>query len=68
MISVGEKIGKIEELINNAVKIKEEDIENLISRIVKSIEPITIIILGVIITFIMMNILMPMMSTMDSII
>ncbi|EES90814.1 type II secretion system F family protein [Clostridium botulinum] len=68
MISVGEKIGKIEELINNAVKIKEEDIENLISRIVKSIEPITIIILGGIITFIMMNILMPMMSTMDSII
>ncbi|KEH97226.1 type II secretion system F family protein [Clostridium botulinum] len=68
MISVGEKIGKIEELINNAVTIKEEDIENLINRIVKSIEPITIIILGVIITFIMMNILMPMMSTMDSII
>ncbi|WP_242844571.1 type II secretion system F family protein [Clostridium novyi] len=68
MISVGEKIGNIEELIYNAVIVKEEDIESLTNKLIKSIEPVTILMLGLIVTFIMINILIPMINTMDSII
>lgn len=68
MISVGEKIGNIEELIENAIVVKQEDIDSLINKLIKSIEPATILILGLIVTFIMINILFPMISTMDSII
>ncbi|ABK61710.1 MULTISPECIES: type II secretion system F family protein [Clostridium] len=68
MISVGEKIGNIEELIENAIVVKQEDIDSLINKLIKSIEPVTILVLGLIVTFIMINILFPMISTMDSII
>lgn len=68
MISVGEKIGNMEELIENAIVVKQDDIESLSNKLIKSIEPITILILGAIVMVIMINILLPMISTMDSII
>lgn len=68
MISLGEETGKIEELIESAVDIKQDDIKRVIEKIVASIEPITIIILGIIVMIVMMSIISPMIDAMDSII
>lgn len=67
MISIGEETGNLEEMIDNAVTIHEFDINEAASKISKLIEPITILILGGIIACIIVNILVPIMNTIDSV-
>lgn len=66
MISIGEETGNLEEMINNAVNIKEFDVRESINKISKIIEPVIIIILAVIITLIIFNILIPIVNSMEN--
>lgn len=66
MISVGEETGNLEEMIDNAVKVNEIDSNEFIDKFTRLIEPITILILGVIILGVIINVMMPMMNMMDS--
>lgn len=66
MISIGEETGNLEEMINNAVNIKEFDVKESINKISKIIEPVIIIILAIIITSIIFNILIPIVNSMEN--
>lgn len=65
MISIGEETGNLEDMINNAVDIKEFDVRESINKISKVIEPAIIIILAAIITSIIFNIFIPILNSME---
>lgn len=67
MISVGEETGRLEEMIQNVVSIKEFDINENIIKLTNLIEPLTILILGGLIACIIGSILVPMLNIMDSV-
>lgn len=67
MISVGEETGRLDEMIQNIVSIKEFDINENIIKITNLIEPLTILILGGLIACIIGSILVPMLNIMDSV-
>ena len=62
MIKVGNESGGLEEKLEEALNIIEEEFESRIQRYVSCIQPISVGIVGIFITFIMLTTLMPMFS------
>jgi general secretion pathway protein F len=62
MISVGEKSGSLEEMLMRAADAYEGDVETTISGLTSLLEPLMIVIMGVIVGFVVLSILMPMLE------
>ena len=62
MISVGEKSGSLEEMLMKAADAYEGDVETTISGLTSLLEPLMIVIMGVIVGFVVLSILMPMLE------
>ena len=67
MISVGEDSGNIEEVLESTSSYFDECVESSISKAVASLEPIMIVLLGLIVGVVIVSVLLPMMSMMNSI-
>jgi general secretion pathway protein F len=62
MISVGEKSGSLEEMLMKAADAYEGDVETTISGLTSLLEPLMIVIMGLIVGFVVLSILMPMLE------
>lgn len=67
MISVGENCGNLEEVLKTTVAYYNIQVESSIAKAVALLEPISIIILGTIVYFVVMSVLVPMISMMNAI-
>jgi general secretion pathway protein F len=62
MISVGEKSGSLEEMLMKAAESYENDVETTVSGLTSVLEPLMIVIMGLIVGFVVLSILMPMLE------
>lgn len=59
MIAVGEKSGEMEEMLRRISQIYDNDVDRVITRMTSLMEPIMILVMGVIVFFIVLAILLP---------
>ena len=67
MIDVGEKSGNIEEVLTSTSSYFDECVESSIAKAIAALEPIMILVLGAIVAVVILAVLLPMMSLMNSI-
>lgn len=67
MISVGEKSGNIQEVLQATSDYFDEQVEASLTRATNALEPIMIIFLGVIVAIVILSVLLPIISLMQSI-
>ncbi len=67
MINIGEQSGNIEEVLESTGSYFDEQVEMSIAKAVSIIEPIAIIILGIIVALVVLSVVIPMMSMMNAI-
>lgn len=66
MMRTGEKTGKMEDMLVNIGEVYDDDVEDQISSTTRLIEPIMLIFMGFIVTFVVVSIIKPMMDIMNS--
>jgi len=62
MIAVGEKSGQLEEMLGNVANSYELQVEQKVSRLTATLEPLMIIMMGLIVGFMVISIILPMMD------
>lgn len=62
MIEVGEETGKLEEMLHRVASSYEESIQNTTKRLVSLLEPLIILVMGLIIGFIVISMLLAVFS------
>lgn len=62
MISVGEKTGQLEEMLENVSRAYESDVETKVATLTSLLEPLVIVVMGGMVGFIAMAILMPLVQ------
>jgi general secretion pathway protein F len=62
MIGVGEETGKLEEMLLRVAESYEENVQNTIKRLVSFIEPLIIVVMGLVVGFIVLSILLAIVS------
>ncbi|MFA9381565.1 MAG: type II secretion system F family protein, partial [Acetanaerobacterium sp.] len=62
MVSVGEESGALDDILYKNAAFYDDESDAAISAMVASIEPIMIVVLGVVVGFIVLSVIMPMMS------
>ncbi|MGY0375207.1 type II secretion system F family protein [Clostridium sp. JNZ J1-5] len=67
VIALGEETGSLEEMLSIISEIYEENLNESVDRISTFIEPLMIVIVAIIVTALIVNILMPIIDSMDSI-
>ena len=67
MIDVGENTGNLEEVLETTESYFDTQVETSISKIVSMIEPIAIIILGLVVSLVVFSVLVPIMSMMNAV-
>lgn len=67
MVRIGEETGSLDEILYKTADFYDEELENQIQVTASMVEPIMIVIMGVIIGFIVLAIMMPMTNMYDSI-
>ncbi|MBW2304098.1 MAG: type II secretion system inner membrane protein GspF [Deltaproteobacteria bacterium] len=59
MIAVGEKSGQLEEMLNRASRIMENELESSLKKLLSLLEPVMILVMAFIVGFIVISILLP---------
>lgn len=63
MIKIGEDTGSLDDILNKTADFYDEELENTIQKSVAMIEPILIVVMGLIIGFIVISIMLPMFDS-----
>ena len=66
MISIGEQTGQLETIAKQMADFYEYESDIYLSRIVAMIEPIMIIIVGIMVAILVMSVFLPMLSIYDA--
>lgn len=67
MISVGEESGNIQEVLKSSSNYFDECVESSIASAIAALEPVMIVILGLVVGVVIISVLLPIMSLMNSI-
>lgn len=67
MIAVGEMTGELDNILNSTASYFDDQVDNSISQMTQMIEPMLIMVIGVIVAVVLISIFLPMMSIMNSI-
>ena len=67
MISIGEESGTLDSVLESTARYFDDEVENAVQRMVTFIEPILLIFMGAVVGFVVLSIMLPMMSLMQSI-
>ncbi len=59
MVKVGEKSGELEKMLKKAADVYENEIESSVMNITSMLEPVMILIMGIIVAFIVISICLP---------
>lgn len=62
MISIGEKTGELETMLENVANSYDEEVENALDAMTSLLEPIMIVVMGLAVGFVVVSILVPMME------
>lgn len=62
MIAIGEKSGQLEEMLGNVANSYELQVEQKVSRLTSTLEPLMIVMMGLIVGFMVVSIILPMMD------
>jgi general secretion pathway protein F len=62
MIGVGEETGKLDEMLIKVAETYEENVQTTVKRFVSLLEPLIIVVMGVVVFFIVMSILVAILS------
>ena len=62
MITVGEETGKLDEMLLKVADTYDKDVKNTVKRFVALLEPLMILIMGVVVGFIVISMLMAIFS------
>ena len=60
MIAVGEEAGKLEEMLDNVAHIYQDEVDTLVVNLSSAIEPLIMVILGLIVGFLVISMYAPM--------
>ena len=63
MIKVGEETGSLDDILNKTADFYDDELETTIQTSVALLEPILIVIMGLIIAFIVISVMLPMFDT-----
>lgn len=66
MIAIGEQTGQLEVISNQMAEFYEQESDTYLTRIVAMIEPIMIIVVGIIVAILVMSVFLPMLSVYDA--
>ena len=67
MVSVGEKSGNLEEVLNSTTAFFDDQVDTTINKAIALLEPVTIILLGGVVAIVLLSIYVPMIELMDQI-
>ncbi|HSQ88645.1 type II secretion system F family protein [Romboutsia sp.] len=67
MLSIGEQTGQLETISNQMSEFYEHEAEIYLNRIVSMIEPIMIVLVGIMVAFLVIGVFLPMLSIYDAI-
>ena len=67
MIAVGERTGKLSDILGNVSQFYEDEINNTIDNLVSLIEPIMIVAIGIAVALLVAGVLLPMYNTISAI-
>lgn len=67
MASVGEKSGRLDEMLDKAASVFDGDADDAIERFTSMLEPVLIIVLSVIVGIILLSVIFPMITVMNSV-
>jgi type IV pilus assembly protein PilC len=59
MVEVGEQTGALQEMLNSLAEFYDEDVETEVSRFITLVEPVLLIVMGVIIALVVLALYMP---------
>ena len=62
MISIGEESGSLDQMLENSAAYFADELETDLNKMVSLVEPIMIVIMGVIIAFVILAIMLPMLQ------
>ena len=60
MINIGEETGQLDEILNKTADFYDEEVEQAIQTTTALIEPLLIVVMGLVIGFIVISIMLPM--------
>jgi len=66
MIDVGEETGKQDQMLDKIADVYDEEVQTLVDSMVSLLEPVMVIVLGLIVGFIVISLFMPMVSVLSS--
>jgi len=67
MIDVGEETGELDKMLEKIAATYDEEIEVMVSGMVSMLEPVMVIVLGLIVGFIVIALFMPMVSMLNAV-
>ena len=67
MVGIGEESGSIEHMLEKCAEYYDDEVENAIQKLVALMEPLLIVIMGVIVGFIIISMLLPILGLYDTI-
>jgi len=67
MIEIGEESGNLDDMLDKSADFYERELEDAIDRLLKLLEPLMIVVLGVVIGFIVISMLLPMFGMFETI-
>ncbi|TEB17575.1 putative type II secretion system protein F [Pelotomaculum sp. FP] len=67
MMSIGEETGSVDTLLEKVADFYEKEVDAMVSRLSSMIEPILLVGMGVVVGFILISIMVPMFTVMDSV-
>ena len=67
MIALGEQAGNLEDMMLLAADIYDDDIDDILSKVISSIEPVMIVILSIIVGTVVISVMVPMLKIMQSV-
>ena len=63
MVKIGEETGSLDDILNKTADFYDEELESIIQTSVALLEPILIVVMGLIIGFMVMSIMIPMFDS-----
>ena len=67
MLSIGEQTGQLENISNQMSEFYEHEADIYLNRMVSMIEPIMIVLVGIMVAFLVIGVFLPMLSIYDAI-
>ncbi len=62
MVAIGERSGSLEEMLGNVADAYEDQVETTVAALTSLMEPIMIVVMGAVVTFIVFSVLMPILQ------